>query len=167
MDSESFFSVNGIKGNPILERFAKYSILSPPGTSITDGKVLKKKDKLTVLLKNVGHYGPILDLLIRGTVTHLVVHCFSKDVRSITSPDNGDLWCLLAKYFKEETKIWDGVKAWFKNGKMVEDYETSFRHFRCELLNSQLSTIVLRPQNKVNKFDIIIYYIYFSLLYAF
>ena len=48
---ESFFSVNGIKGNPILERFAKYSILSPPGTSITDGKVLKKKDKLTVLLK--------------------------------------------------------------------------------------------------------------------
>ena len=164
---ENYLNVNELRGNPLLEQFANRSILCPPGFSIIDGKVLKKKEKLQVLVKNIGYYGPILDLLIRGTVNHLVVYCFSKDVRIITSPENGDLWCLLSKYFEQDTTIWNGIKAWFKNVKMVEDYETNFRNFRCDLLNSQVSTIVLRPQNKVSKFDIIIYYIYFFLLYAF
>lgn len=104
------------------------------------------------LVSRVGYYGPILDLAIRGTVNHLVITEFIKDVRAVTVPEVGTLFQLLKKYFVNDEVLWNGIKCWFKYNKAVEDYEINFRNFRSEVCNSQLSTILNRPQNKVSRF---------------
>ena len=146
----NYFKINEIRKNALFESFAYRTLHSTPGTGIHDGKVLKKKDKMNNLILHVGYYGPILDLMIRGTVTHLVINEFSKDVRAVTSEQTGDLFILLKNNFCNDNVIWECINNWFKHKKSVEDYEVNFRNFRCELLNSQLSTILLRPQNKVS-----------------
>ena len=60
---ENFYNVNELKGNPIFEQFNKYSILSPSGTSITDGKVLKKREKLQVQFTHKRHSNSLSGLL--------------------------------------------------------------------------------------------------------
>jgi len=149
----SFFNISEIRTNPTLDQFTCRSILSTPGTAIHDGKVLKKKEKLNKLITAIGYFGPVLDLIIRGTINHLVVYEFSKDIRAITSPGNGDLYCLLKKYFCNDQQLWNGIICWFKNKKAVEDYEVNYRNFRYEVLNSHKETILLRPQTKVSTLD--------------
>ena len=151
----NFANIYDIKKNATLEKFAYRSILSTPGTAIHDGKVFKKKEKLDNLVSRIGYYGPILDLMIRGTVNHLVITEFSKDVRTVTAPVNGNLFQLLKKYFFNDEILWNGIKCWFQYDKIVEDYEINFRNFRCELCNSHLFTITSRPQNKVSRQDIV------------
>lgn len=147
----NYFSIADIHSNATLEAFAYRSSLSTPCNAIHDGKVLKKKNKLQTLINHVGYYGPILDLVIRSTVNHLVITEFTKEARVVTNPENGDLLQLLKKYFSNDPILWQGIKCWFKYSKAVEDYEINFRNFRCEVCNSFASTISLRPQNKVRQ----------------
>ena len=145
----NYCKITEIRKNPLFESFVYRTLHSTPGTGIHDGKILKKKDKLKNLIDDVGYWGPILDLIIRGTINHLVINEFSNDVRAVTDV-NGSLYILLMNYFSKDKTLWEGILNWFKHRKSVEDYEINFRNFRCELLNSQLSTILSRPQSKVS-----------------
>jgi hypothetical protein len=144
-----YFTIEDIRTNPTLYKFFNRSILSPPGIPIHEGKIFKKKDKLLNLVNRCGHFGPVLDLAIRGTVNHLVVTEFFKDVKAVTYPESGDLFLLLKKHFLKEDALWNSIILWFECDKAVEDFETNFRNFRSDLCNSQLSLIVSRPQNKI------------------
>ena len=147
----NYFKITQIRKNDIFDIFSHKSILCTPGTGIHDGKVLKKMGKLEYIVTHIGFYGPIIDLMIRSTVNHLVITEFSKDVRAVTAIDNGDLFLLMKKFFSENDELWNAIKNWFKYNKAIEDYEVGFRNFRCEILNAQLSTILLRPQNRVSR----------------
>ena len=147
----NYLKLNQLNTVPELEDFAKRKVFCIPGYNITENKVMKKQSKLEMLIRNGGFFLPIMDLVIRGTVNHMVVTNFSKDVTQVSDPEDGKLYDFLKKNFKDPQLLMT-IKSWFKSNKAVEDYETNFRNFRCEVLNSQALTIVSRPQNKASSF---------------
>jgi hypothetical protein len=144
----SYFQIHDIKDNKVLNEFVHRKILSVPGLSIIEGKVFKKKSKLDVLIQDLGYYGPVIDLVIRGTVNHMVIYEFNKDHKKITA-ENAGLYTLLKKYLLTDSNIWNVVINWFQCESAVTDYEISLRNFRIDILNSWVALIVQRPQNRV------------------
>ena len=147
----NYLKSNQLNAVPELEDFVKRKVLFTPGYNITENKVMKKQNKLELLIKKGGFYLPIMDLAIRGTVSHMVVTNFSKDIKEISDPEYGALRAFLKKSF-QDNRLLTAINSWFDSNKAVEDYETNFRNFRCEVLNSQLLTIASRPQNKASSF---------------
>jgi hypothetical protein len=145
-----YFNVNAIKENKFLECFVNRSLLTIPGSSAIDGKMFKKQNKLQHLISKVGFYGPILDLCIRGSINHILIYEFNKDVKKITQIQSGALYNLLRKHFVTDDVLWGAIQAWFSYEKVVYDYEVALRNFRSDLVNQWLSTILTRPSNRVS-----------------
>lgn len=131
-----------------LHKFAFYVCWCTPGMNLLYSKNMKKTQKLRKLVNTVGYYGPMLDVVIRGTIPHVMVLNFSSETKQITEQKEGILRKFLDKYFQESDLI-KAISNWFKISGNLLDYETSYRTTRCQLLNSQICFLNSNPLNSV------------------
>ena len=69
--------------NTVQNDFVNISCWSKPLSNIVEGKVFKKGNKLVTLVS------PIIDLVIRGTIPHMVVLNIGENISCITNKQNG------------------------------------------------------------------------------
>lgn len=137
--------------SPVLQHLVQEgSEWSTPGVNVLQGKIHKKKSKLTGLINDLGEYGPILDLVIRSTIPEMIVLKFSVNPGQITEVNNGHLHRSLLKKIRQlqsnETEIFtDLIGRWFSNKLNVRDYNTAYREKRSEILQNQVSHLVYCP----------------------
>lgn len=136
--------------HPEIRNFVNFIAWARPGANILKGKCMKRKDKLSKLLNETGQYGPMMDLVIRCCVNHLLVCSYWKDTKAITTVVGGDLPKLLFKHFKNEELV-ETIQALMKKTKLLFDFEYCYRHQRNDLVHSQLTFLLQNPQNLVCK----------------
>lgn len=127
-----------------IREFVLYSCWCTPGLNILYDKSIKKTVKHSMLVEEAGIFGPMIDMVIRGSIPHVLVKYFSKDTKAISECSKGSLKTFLLSHFKCST-ILSTIELWFKNLKCVRDYEHAFRSKRSELLSNQIFMLKQRP----------------------
>lgn len=132
-----------------VKRFVLFSVWTTPGLHILKNKCMKRKEKLKKLFSDTGFYGPIMDVAIRGTISHLMVCNYEKDTKTITDLKEGYLKKFLLKHF-ECDKLLDTIENLFtKNPQWIIDYENCYRHQRSAIIQSQIMFLTQNPHNLV------------------
>ena len=73
MTSNTTLYVTDYNSHPEINHFVNIYCWSKPLSNIVEGKVFKKGNKLLTLVSQCGRYSPIIDLVIRGTILHMIV----------------------------------------------------------------------------------------------
>lgn len=127
-----------------LRRFAFFICWSTPGLNSLHDKCMKRTTKLKRVFESTGYFGPIVDLAIRGTVSHMLVCHYGEHTRSICSI----LKEFLLKHITDiELKTY--INSLLQNEYYIMDYEHSYRHKRSNLINSQIMFLVQNPRSLV------------------
>lgn len=127
-----------------INEFVLYSCWSIPGLNILHDKCMKRQDKRRMLHQKAGEYGPIMDMVIRGTVYHMLIFHFDEHTRKI-----GKLMLDFTKSHFRDQKIVHTIDNWSKTPGSLADYEGGYRHKRAELISTQISFLVNNPRNLV------------------
>ena len=138
-----------------INDFVLYDCWNKPGVHILVDKNMKRKT--TVVAEELGFFGPIMDLLIRGTVNHMLVVNFATETKKVTKE------CLrgfLRKFF-QDPRLRQCIDKWMNTSKFHSDYENVYRHKRSELINSQIWILKWGPCRAVSY---ICFYTIFSAL---
>ena len=72
MSSNTTTYVTDYNSHSKIKHFVNTYCWSKPLSNIVDGKVFKKGNKLLTLVSQCGRDGPIIDLVIRGTILHMI-----------------------------------------------------------------------------------------------
>jgi hypothetical protein len=136
-----------VEENPEINKFVLFTCWAPPGLSILNGKCMKRKDKLKKLVDTTGYFGPIMDVVIRGTIPHILVCHFAEDTKTITNTKSGYLKAFLHNHFKSSV-LMETINYWMDL--FIADYECGYRHKRSDLINSQINVFALNPRNLVS-----------------
>ena len=89
MTSNTTLYVTDYNSHPEIKHFVNIYCWSKPLSNIVEGKVFKKGNKLLTLVSQCGRYGPIIDLVIRGTIPHMIVLNIGENTSCITDKQNG------------------------------------------------------------------------------
>ena len=149
MTSNTTLYVTDYNSHPEIKHFVNIYCWSKPLSNIVEGKVFKKGNKLLTLVSQCGRYGPIIDLVIRGTIPHMIVLNIGENTSCITDKQNGCLKIFLEGHFKDKDLI-DTITKWFQFSGNVRDYDTAYRHYRQTLLVSQLDKLLWQPYRFVS-----------------
>lgn len=127
---------------------------STPGMNVLHKKVVKKMVKRARLIKDLGYYGPIIDLIIRSTIPEMIVMNFSKNPVEIVQ-GQGELYSTLIRRIKahggaEADAFIEVIDLWFGQDEYLFDYRTAYREKRMELITNQLATLQLNPSTVVS-----------------
>lgn len=141
---------------------------STPGSNALHGKKHKNHKKLIRLVTEIGEYGPILDLIIRSTIPEMMVRYYSEQIANILKPKSGVLKeNLIEKVIgntkepnQEMTEFIQYVNLWFTIEQNLKDYNTAFREKRAELINNQVSTLLMAPYCVVSNFAHLFIYLF-------
>ena len=106
-------------------------------------------DKKEILISEIGENGPIIDLLLRASITQMVVMHFASDSRQIILSKKEGLR-KHAKSFSEELVLKEQIAKWFECRKATNDFTIQYRSFRMKLLSSQLFTLLNAPKTLVS-----------------
>ena len=134
-----------------------------PGILAIEEKRIRKNP--SALLKDLGHYDPIIDLSIRGCVNQMLVLHFSEITNDVIGP-NGFLSCFLMEKFKNSQFV-EVIKQWFKSDFFTE-VQLDYRNRRCSIIKAQVNTIMYQPRrivsykmlHKIIQFNVIIFFTY-------
>ena len=143
--------IDDFNKSPLLRHLVEEgSQWSTPGINVLRGKVNKKKTKVAELFRDLGGYGPLLDLIIRSTIPEMLVMQFSSTPSKVTEVINGPLYLSLLKKIKskpgEEANLFTNlIDLWFKTKSNIRDYNTAYREKRAEIINSQVSNLLYCP----------------------
>ena len=121
---------------------------STPGLNILHDKCMKRKEKLQKIITDAGYFGPMMDVVIRGTINYVLVCYYGKETKFITSLKNGYLLLYLHEHFHTDVLI-GTINKLLVDSQFLNDYEHRYRHKRSELVQSQLSFLSQNPQNIV------------------
>lgn len=118
--------------------------------SIVHDKCMKRKNKLHLLINNIGYFGPIVDLIIRGTINCMLSRHFAEDTKNVCGTNTlGRLYKFLLDNFRGK-EIVDAIKSWMRDSRCTADYECAYRCKRNELINAQITFLTLNPGNLVS-----------------
>ena len=145
--------INTIDDHPEIEDFVLHQCNSSPGTTILRERNMKRRETKVKLVQELGDYGPIMDLVIRGTIFHMLVENFAEETKQVTSDNKGSLKVFLLKHFKSD-ELRETVERWMKSARCNSDYQHLYRHKRAELVNNQIWFLSQNPSRSVS-FDII------------
>lgn len=138
------------KDHPEINKFVLFSVWCTPGLHIVKDKCMKRKEKLQKLVTDTGVFGPIMDVAIRGSISHLLVLYYGQDTKQITDlSSQGFLRRFLYKYFHDPQLILTIEQLFTKNPQWILDYEYSYRHKRSALIQSQIMFLTQNPHNLV------------------
>ncbi len=135
-----------IEDHPEINNFVLYNCWNTPGLHILRDKNMKRKATIVMLVEELGYFGPIMDLVIRGTVYHMLVCNFAAETKTVTTD------CLdgfLDKYFNCP-KLKKTIAKWLNNHKFHSDYEHLYRHKRSEQINAQVWFLTQNPHKAVS-----------------
>ena len=136
------------KENKEIKRFVEMIAWSSPGKHILDGKVMKKGDKLKMLIKLCGYFGPMIDLIIRGCIPYLMIMHFQDHTITFTA-NNGVISSFLKSNFKDDALLMT-IDRWLNNPSLRKDFDTTYRNTRHEYLTTQLETLTMQPYIRVS-----------------
>lgn len=129
---------------PQLNDFVSYSCWSTPGLNIMQSKLFKRNTKLTQLIHELGYNGPITDVVLRGTVSHMLVCNYEEDTRSIC----GIMIEFVNDHLKNDS-LSKVITSWGSNNTFTQDFEISYRQKRSELISYQVAFLTQNPRNLV------------------
>lgn len=132
-----------------INEFVSFVCWFTPGLNILYDKNMKRKSKLEKLIIDTGYFGPLMDVVIRGTVNHMLVLNYAEDTKAITNSNSGFLKQFLLVHFKTND-LSETISAWMKNKVCNLDYENLYRHKRSEIIISQIRFLTQNPRNFVS-----------------
>lgn len=139
-----------ISAHQEIEEFVTYECWCTPGLTIVHDKCMKRKKKLESLLANTGYWGPLMDLVIRATVSHMLVLHLAEDTKSVCGIDmQCRLHSFLKKYFTS-IDLLATINKWMGLQSCVVDYEIAYRQKRNELIAAQVIFLINNPTNVVS-----------------
>ena len=142
MHSNSNAYITDYKCHPEIKSFVENYCWSSPLTKCIERNVLKKGNKLQTLVSCCGPYGPIIDLVIRATIPHMLVLYIGESTSSISSTDGktGKLKTLLERHFKDQVLL-ETITKCFKLLGM------------CQIIQMHIDNIVSQFQKLVSKYN--------------
>ena len=143
--------ITDYKCHPEMKSFVEIYCWSSPLKMCIERNVLKKGTKLQNIVSCCGPYGPIIDLVIRATIPHMLVLYIGESTSSITSTDGktGKLKTFLERHFKDQV-ILDTITKWFQTIGNASDYSNAYRQYRQAILVSQFQKLVCQPYCSVS-----------------
>lgn len=129
-----------------INNFVYYNCWNTPGIHILRDKNMKRKATVVTLVEELGYFGPLIDLVIRGTVNHMLICNFAEETKKVTKEF---LKGFLQKFFKCP-KLRQTIDKWMSTTKFNSDYEHLYRHKRSELINCQIWFLTQNPRKAVS-----------------
>ena len=120
-----------------------------PNKDFLHSVAMARGDKKELLISEIGENGPTIDLILRASITQMVVMHFASDSRQIILSKSSGLR-KHAKSFSEELAIREQITKWFECRKATHDFTLLYRSFRMKLLSSQLFTLLNAPKTLVS-----------------
>ena len=133
--------------DPTLKKFVEETVMTAPGQNLFYGKSFARNEKLKYCIEVLGKDGPLIDLILRGTIPHMLVWNMGEETRNITRTALKDFVDEHISQKSPSLKI--VLDKWFQETKFIRDYEDQFRNFRNEMLSSFLDTMISNPRNLV------------------
>ena len=155
------FPIETIDYHPEIVEFVNHQCNSSPGTNILHDRNMKRRDTKVKLVQELGACGPIMDLVIRGTVNHMLAENFAEETKQVTSDNKGSLKGFLLRHFKTD-ELRETIEKWMKSARCNSDYQHLYRHKRAELINNQIWFLSQSPYKLVSDvlmlpcFDVIV-----------
>lgn len=155
-----------IDEHPEINNFVRYECNSSPGMNILHDKNMKRKETIQKLVFQLGECGPIMDLVIRGTIYHMLVENFAEETKLVTSDNKGSLKVFLLKHFKSE-ELQQTIEKWMKSTRWNSDYQHLYRHKRAEIINNQIWFLSQNPSKSVSDILMLSHFgVYHLLIFA-
>ena len=110
---------------------------------------MARGDKKILLTNVIGENGPTIDLILRASITEMVVMYFASDSKQIILSKKHGLR-KHARSFSNELAIREQIEKWFSCDKATRDFIAQYRSFRMKLLSSQLFTLLNAPKTLVS-----------------
>ena len=109
---------------------------------------MARGQKKQMLIDQVGHLGLVIDILMRASITEMLVKFMFADAKQIVSKRS-----FLKKHMENVTndnRVIAEIQKWFNCKKATHDFTLCYRAFRMKLLASQLFTLVNAPKALVS-----------------